>query len=577
MSSSDSPAGDEKKILRPEDSNDQHAKRLGAWKLPKYKSPPDVLNPRRLSANPKARDHDYCGIAVLRVRADSEPASGGRSCTTSGLRMEWIKNLVERLEVEQARRDRRRMVGVIFDTTMSGMPTSQQQFDMLKAYYETNTTRLLWDGWEDTVVQYLNPRINHETIRLTAIADDLFWHLHDHNHIVFPTLTFLTNPMDYVRIPAWSARREKTLAILDHGIDTMKHPRQILMATAMRSGAYTQPFLAAITAKMNRQFTVFGYKSLGGRLVPYDAIRRISLEIVRRVDMDHGAYYKDERLSDKRLRSTAETIRCKRFHNLQGMLDSEVVSLAYIAHKLDYPPTLAMSVGKMLVRDAKMNLFRKGRVIPFNEEHARKLIREFSSRSGEAWKAIVALTAEKDTRRLLQRAARRYAPAVPESWILEALSASEPREVNAAHEPLGSVFRKYVSKVRQELQEIGENAEGILEGYVDYLSSHLLRFEEQERDLKPRKRPRCLVPPVLTFDEYGARTRLNVAKSYPLIEMSAQLELPRNIGVTESDQLVDEAGQPLELDLASFGDDGSGEHYPMLPPAWSGDDDPATI
>lgn len=534
-------------------------KNPGVWGKPKYQREVDVRNPSRWTATGSGALHDYEDLKILRVRQDRMPPSQGASVTFQACaKLEWLESQVRELESQYAAYEPRRMVGVVFDCCLPGMPTVRQQFDILAAYHEQNITRLAWDGWDDTCVQFLNHDRMHNHFADLNIADDVMFHLHDHNHIAIPTISFLSKTPNYYRVPLAGICHEKTVAILDHGIDTFRYPRQLMALSVVAYGEVTEPFTAMIAKKLNKQHGSIAYRMRGGRVVVNHKLRTRVGELVEFVD--NGKYASLSPAAKKQYLARVYPEGASR----NFVPTENRMACLYVAHKLGYPPTLTNTIARMIVRSGNMNVMIHGPQA-YDDKRARKILHEVSSRTGEAWKSIVSINIDKDARRLFKRASRQYKPSLNEPWLTRALAASPPRVVHDPRERLSAIGKRALRELRKTMSATKMSDEQALASYVECLISRIEAIEEKLFSASDKKKPGSKIKPrKLAVGENGAsepdeiRDGIRMSKSGNLVDVvddrAHYAPLPSADGLSA-----------VELDAA------------MVAPAWSGDCDPSAV
>lgn len=305
-----------------------------------------------------------------------------------------------------------RVLAMLFDLEMPQIPSVEQQYAIVRAYARHHPG-MLWDGWKDTAVQYVRPEMSYPTICRMPVVDYAMHYAFHAAHLAIPSLAFLSSHNDYERLSLLAAGVGKTIAFLDAGIDTLRHPDQLAALAAVSRGAVTSSLSGILGSRLVRSSNGIGWRC--------DSATQTFLP-----DMATRTACENLAADFNRLKAANAVIRAPDLLNKHFPTDkfathhqpALAASSFYLAYRLGFPRGLNITVARALCVYAKLNVLAGD---SFDLERARTAYEEIDRRIGESHAALLHARSKRYASEIARILRERYQPTIKAPWVLEGL------------------------------------------------------------------------------------------------------------------------------------------------------------
>lgn len=409
----------------------------------------DPREPRRLGHKPSNGENclSPSGEPILRYY-NAQAAARVRAPAAGSMGFPYYDTFAAALEVEKAQRRERRVVALLLDCSLPQLPTLEQQYAIVRRYVDAHPL-LLWDGWADTAVQWLRPELATSTISNTQGLEYALYYAHHAAHVVIVSLTSLSVRHDYSRLPLLAAGCNKTLAVLDVGLDTHAHPRQLPALAATHMARVTSPLNAQLGAKLTRCKRALGWRPNpdGSSSRPDDAYRSAARLLAGAIESD--------RASAQAWTTNDATRVLQRYFPAESRIGGRLllISSIYLAHKLNWPERLNRTIAKSLVRFADLDVL-SGQ--PFDVAKARQMYERLDRSLTEGHMSLVYANSRRYKNEVVKIMRERYQPPVPASWIVAGLADVPAAPGDMRELPQWLIKQDEFARAGQILKEIGD-------------------------------------------------------------------------------------------------------------------------
>jgi hypothetical protein len=233
------------------------------------------------------------------------------------------------------------------------------------------------------------------------------------SHLAIPSLAFLSSRLDYERLSLLAAGVGKTIAFLDAGIDTLKHPDQLVALATVSRGGVTSSLSGILGSRLVRSSNGIGWRS--------DSSTQTFLP-----DMATRTACENLAADINRLKAADAVIRATDLLNKHFPTDkfathhqpALAASSFYLAYRLGFPRGLNITVARALCVHARLNILAGD---TFDLERAMAAYEEIDRRIGESHAALLHARSRRYAGEIARILRERYQPSIKAPWVLEGL------------------------------------------------------------------------------------------------------------------------------------------------------------